>query len=146
MNGIVTTDTFEQTLDVGFNLPQTLLRPNTAEQVTVITVAPGQRLQLRWLTLHLVKLNSSATQIPTKVNASLGTFYVGLFGDRADFIRAPAGRPLLYAAVELPGAAQERPAFAINLSPGTYSMLAVNNLFGVTIEAAICGSFRLNLP
>lgn len=146
MNGLVTTSAFGKSLNVGFSLPQSILKPNSAEQVAVIDVADGQSLDLRWLTLHLVKLNSSPTTIPNKVNASLGAAYVGLYGQHAEYITSPSGRPLLYTAADVPGAVQAKPAFPVDLSPGTYSVLVVNNLYTVTLEVAVCGSFHLSLP
>jgi hypothetical protein len=146
VNGLVTTAAFNRALNVGFALPQATLLPNSAEQVTIITVAPGQRLQLRWLTLHLVRLNSAVTAAPVKVNAALATAYVGLYGQDAELIRSPAGRPLLYTGAEVPGAVQARPSFPVDLSPGTYAVLAVNNLYAVTLEVAVCGSLHVSLP
>ncbi len=143
MNALVTIDTFDRGLDVGFNLPQADLKPNTAEQVSVIEIRSNQRLQIRWLSVHLVTLSASATKIPTKVNPSLGAVYAGLFGDRANFISAPAGRPLLYVPVELPGVGQSRPALVLDLSPGIYSILAVNNLQDTVADISVTGAWRV---
>lgn len=146
MNSLVTLASFNRAIDVPFNLPQSTLQPNTAEQVAIISVLPGQQLQLRWLSIHLVKINVSPVQIPTKINPSLATTYAGLIGDRAQFLTAPAGRPLIYVPVDLPGVAHSSPAFALDLSPGTYALIAVNNLVETSIEVTVCGSFRVTLP
>lgn len=146
MNTLVTAHGFERTLEVNFNLPQTLLKPNTAEQVALLTLEAGQGLQLRWLSVHLVKLNLTSFVAPVKVNPSLGTVYAGLVGDRAAFLSAPAGRPLVYVPVELPGVAANPPAFITQLSPGTYGLIVVNNLLATEVEVSCCGAFRVTLP
>ncbi len=145
MNGLVTQFGFDRELQIPFNLPQATLQPNTAEQVAILTLAPGQNLQLRWLSVHLVKLNIQPFIAPTKVNPSLGTVYAGLVGDRAAFLTAPSGRPLVYVPVELPGVAANPPAFITELNPGTYSLIVVNNLLETTVEVSCCGAFRVTL-
>lgn len=145
MNTLVTAAGFNRQLEVSFNLSQSVLKPNTAEQVALITVEPGQQLQLRWLSVHLVKMNLDPFVLPTKVNPSLGTTYAGLVGDRASFLSAPAGRPLVYVPVELPGVAANPPAFITELSPGTYGLIVVNNLLATELEVSCCGAFRVVL-
>lgn len=142
----MTTAGFDRQLEVSFNLPQTTLKPNTAEQVAVIVLQPGQQLQLRWLSLHMVKMNLLPFVAPVKVNPSLGACYAGLMGDRAAFLTAPAGRPIVYVPVELPGVVANPPAFVTQLSPGTYSLIVVNNLQATDIEVSCCGAFRVVLP
>lgn len=146
MNSLVTTGAFNRSFDVSFNLPQTTLKPNTAEQVAVVTLAPGQQLQLRWLSVHLVKLNVPPEGLPSKVNPSLATTYAGLVGDRAAALTAPPGRPLVYVPVELPGVNHSSPSFVAGLNPGTYALIAVNNLAETEIEVSVSGSFRVALP
>lgn len=145
MNSLVTAAGFDRSLEISFNLPQTLLKPNTAEQVALVTLSPGQQLQLRWLSVHLVKLNLSTFTAPVKVNPSLGTTYAGLVGDRASFLSAPTGRPLVYVPVELPGVAANPPAFITQLNPGTYGLIVVNNLLATSLEVSCCGAFRVTL-
>ncbi len=146
MNALVTSGTFDRSFDVSFNLPQTLLKPNTAEQVAIVTLLPGQQLQLRWLSVHLVKLNVLPTVLPVKVNPSLATTYAGLVGDRAQSLTAPPGRPLVYVPVELPGVNHSSPSFVAGLSPGVYTLIAVNNLAATDIEVSVSGAFRVTLP
>lgn len=145
MNSLVTSAGFDRSLEVSFNLPQTVLKPNTAEQVALLTLLPGQQLQLRWLSVHLVKLNLSTFSTPVKVNPSLGSTYAGLVGDRASFLSAPTGRPLVYVPVELPGVAANPPAFITQLNPGTYGLIVVNNLLATELEVSCCGAFRVTL-
>lgn len=146
MNSLVTSIGFDRNLEISFNLPQTILKPNTAEQVALLTLLPGQQLQLRWLSVHLVKLNLTSFTAPVKVNPSLGTTYAGLVGDRASFLSAPTGRPLVYVPVELPGVAANPPAFITQLNPGTYGLIVVNNLLATELEVSCCGAFRVTLP
>ena len=133
-------------LEVSFNLPQSTLEPGTAEQVATIVVAQGQELELRWLSLHLIRLDLSNTSLPIKINKSMGTAYAGLVGDRAAFLTSPTGRPLVYVPVELPGVAANSPAFITQVNPGTYSLIVVNNLSTNDIEVSCCGTFRITLP
>lgn len=146
MNSLVTNTGYYRSLDVPFNLPQTTLKPDTAEQVALITISPGQQLQLRWLSIHLIKLNIASIAIPEKKNTALSTVYAGLVGDRAQFLGAPPGRPLVYVPVELPGVNHSSPSLVTDLSPGTYALLAVNNLLATEVEVSVCGSFRIILP
>lgn len=144
-NTFLTPAGFDRSLGISFNLSQSLLSPNTAEQVVVFTLARDQAVELTWLCLHLVKMNCSPTTIPTKVNTSLGSAYVGLYGDRAELIESPAGQPLVYVAVQLPGAAAADPSYLTTLSAGVYSLLVVNNLADTPIEVTVSGSLRANI-
>jgi hypothetical protein len=143
---LVTAQSRERAFDLGFNLPQATLKPNTAEQIAVVTITSTQRLQLRWLTVHFVRLLTTGGALPVKVNPSLGSVYAGLYGDRAEFLTAPAGRPLVYVPVELPGVVPVSPNFIADVTPGTYTLLLVNNLQRNKVEVVAGGSFRLTMP
>lgn len=145
MNTLVTPQRFDRTLDVSFNLPQTTLKPNTAEQVALVTLEPGQQLQLRWLSVHLIKLSLTPFLAPQKVNPSMGTAYAALVGDRASFLTAPAGQPIVYVPVELPGVVANPAAYVTQLSPGTYGLIVVNNLLWTELDVSCCGAFRVTL-
>lgn len=140
---LATTAAFRRTLDVGFCLPQTTVKAGTAEQVSSITILPGQRLLVRWLTVHFIRFAAELAP-PAKVNQALGAVYAGLYGDRGEKITAPAGQPLVYVPVELPGVVPASASYVLDLIPGTYSLLAANNLF-CDAEISVSGTFRVIL-
>ncbi len=144
-NTFITPAGFDRSLGISFNLPQSLLAANTAEQVAIFTLNREMTVEIAWLCLHLVKMNSSPVSMPTKVNTSLGSAFIGLYGDRAELIESPAGQPLVYVACQLPGAAAADPSYLVNLSPGVYSLLAVNNLVDTPLEVSVSGALRANL-
>lgn len=136
---------FSGQLSDAFNMPQTRLKANSAVQVAVLTLTGSQQASLRWCSVHFVALFSGEF-VPLKVNRSLGSVYAAVYGGAGAIgVNAPSGQPLLYIPVELPGeVGQANPSYPCLLGPGTYVILAVNNL---QFDAAVTvtGAFKIDL-
>ena len=138
----ITSTGLAQVLDQGFGMPESCLAPGATMPVGYIQLSSGQLIRLRWLSVHLIRIISTAA--PLKVNAGLGAVYAGLYPTGAA-LRFTPGQPLAYTPVEVPGVNQTSPYFYHDLeSPGTYLVLLVNNLSNAFVDVAVTGTFRVS--
>ena len=145
MNDTFTTNAqFATQLWVPFNLSQTNLSPGSCTPLGVLSLGQGQSATLSWLTLHFVRL--LAGYVPSKLNQSLNSVYVGLYGSEGSLIQVIPGQPLAYAGLDVPGVTQLSPAFAPHLAePDTYTVLVVNNLRDAAVNVVTTGTWRVVL-
>jgi hypothetical protein len=131
---------------VPFCLPETRLQPGVEQTVSTLTLLPGQRATLAWLSVHVIRI-LVLRAVPVKLNPAYDAVYAGLFGTGATRLAGPPGQPLVYAGTDLPGTIGHFPphqAWPID-EPDTYAVFAINNLTNPPVDASVTGSWLVHL-
>lgn len=135
----ITTSEFDRILTLPISLPQTELRRQRFIQLAALPVAMGQRLEIRGLTIHLVKILTPGVT-PTLDNASLGLCSSGILVD--SMATSAVGCVFING---LGAACMSSDQPVIITAPGNYRVLAFNNANNVDLSVAVTGSAKFYL-
>lgn len=133
----ITETQFERIVSLPVSLPETELRRQRYIQVGTYPIQLGQRLELRGLTIHLVKILTPGV-LPVLDNTVLSLCSAGLLvGSMASSVMG---------AVYLNGLGAgcwtaDQPV--IVTAPGTYRVVAFNNSSNVDLSVVVTGSIKL---
>lgn len=137
MNGYVTDARLNRAVNLPIAFPQTELKAGRSLFVCAFTLTHGQRLELRSLTLHAIRVLTNGV-VPELSYTSDKMCSVGLYRNSSDCT------PLASASVEGAGVA------AINCfnrvvveTPGTYSVVVKNNAANVDISVSATGAAKM---
>jgi hypothetical protein len=137
MNGYITTNRFSRIVDIPAAFAQTELRRGKTIQVAQVPLSLGQTLQLKSLTVTLVRVLTPG-QVPDLLNSSLGLCSVGLY------FGPMLSSPLAYAKVTTAGAATVNPfSTKVFSSQGFYTVLVANNTSNLDLSVAVSGALKL---
>lgn len=129
----LTYNRWSQILNLPLALPQTELRRGRSLQVAAIPVALGESVEVRALTLHLLRLLTPGVS-PVLNNSALGLCSVGIY--LTDMLTG--GTALVKATG--PGAEALNPyAPAVLSSPGFYRVIVANNTSNVDLAVVVSG-------
>lgn len=139
MNGYLTPTRFGYVLSVPVAFAQTELRRSQVLQVAQVHLAQGQRLELRHITLQVVKFLTPGA-LPRYLNSSLGACSIGLYDGPT------VTAPLTYARISSAGSAAIN-AFAKCHVPcgGVYNVFVSNNTYNIDMSVIVSGCLRVYL-
>jgi hypothetical protein len=139
MNGYLTPTRFGYVLSLPVSFAQTELLRNQVLQVAQVQIAQGQRLELRHISLHLIRFMTPGV-LPRYTNTSLGACSIGLYDGPT------VTSPLTYARISAAGTASIN-AFAKCAVPcgGVYHVFVSNNTYNIDMSVAVSGCLRLYL-
>lgn len=133
----LTTNQFDRIVTMPISLPQTELRRQRYLHVGVYPVALGQRLELRSLTLHLLKILTPGVGAILD-NTVSGLCSVGIvIGSMATSVIGQVSINGLGASTWT----ADQPV--IITAPGTYRVVAFNNSSNIDVSLAVTGSMKL---
>ncbi len=135
----ITANQFDRIINLPLALPQTELRRQRFIQLATLPVLMGQRVEIRGLTIHLVKILTPGVA-PVLDNTALGLCSTGVVVD------SMATSAIACAFVNGLGAAciaADQPV--VITAPGNYRVLAFNNSNNVDLSVAVTGSAKLYL-
>jgi hypothetical protein len=133
----LTTNQFDRIETVMIALPQTELRQQRSLHVATIMLSLGQRLELRSLNLHLLKLYTPGVLAELQVS-SLGLVSVGLYLNGG---MLTGGLGLVTRSV--PGVSSYTTAQPVLLTaPGAYKVIVSNNSNNVDVAVVVTGSAK----
>jgi len=132
----LTASHFDEILTLPISLPETELRRQRSIQIATFPVALGQRLELRSLTVHLVKILTPGVAA-TLDNTVLGLCSAGIIvGSMATCV---IGNVIVN---DLGAGCWRSDQPVIITSPGIYRVLAFNNANNVDLSVAVTGSVK----
>jgi len=135
---LLSTTQYSQIATVPLSLPQTEMQCQRSIQVAVIVLGLGQRLELRSLNLHLIKILTPGV-VPVLETTRLGLVSAGLYLGSS---MATGGIALVTATI--PGVSSYHPAQPVLVStPGIYKVFVANNSNNVDVAVALTGSARI---
>jgi hypothetical protein len=130
---------FDSAYHVPIALPQTELRAGRSIQIALLPLLAGQRMQIRALHLHLLRLLTPGV-LPTLLNTSLGLLSVGIYQNSNSML---TGSPALVT-INSPGVATLNPFSIVEFNtPGNYVALVSNNSSNIDLSIVVCGSAKL---
>lgn len=135
----ITTTQFERIVSLPIALPQTELRRQRFIQVCALPLSLNQRMEIRGLTIHLVKILTPGVS-PVLDNTVLGLCSSGVLID------SMATSAIGCVFVNGLGAAcmsSDQPV--ILTAPGTYRIVCFNNANNVDLSVVVTGSAKLYL-
>jgi hypothetical protein len=137
MNGLVSQLRFDRIAHLPISFGQTELSAGKTITVATFNVLIGQRLEIRCLTLNLVRVMTSGV-VPLSTYTSYRTCSVGLFQGTANC------SPIVYAAVDGLGTTGLN-CFrrAVIESPGNYLITVRNNTSNVDLSVAATGAVKV---
>lgn len=136
-------ETLGRWLDQPFCLSQTILFPRSSVLVASISLPPGFRLSLRWLSLHFVDIVTQ-NDVAEKLTTNMAITYAGLYSGTFENLNLHSGQPLVYVPCEVPGQNQTDPFYWRDFeAPDTYAILAVNNTSKTQLRVSVSGTFRV---
>jgi len=139
MNGYVTPKRLERIIELPVSMAQTELRRGETIQIAQATITQGQALEMRSLTVNLVRVLTFG-QIPIYLNSAFGLCSVGLY------FGPMISSPLAYAKITTNGTAMINPYKRKSMkSPGTYTVLIANNTSNIDVSICVTGSMKLYL-
>jgi hypothetical protein len=125
-------------LTIPVALPETELRRGRTLQVAAITLTLGDRLELRSMNLHLLKILTTGV-VPVLNNTAAGLVSVGVYATETPMVTGGCG--LVH--VDRPGMATwNASAPARFVTPGTYRVLVSNNASNVDLSIIVSGSLK----
>lgn len=132
----VTPSRLDRILSLPLALPQTELRRGRSIQVAVLPLALNESLEIKSLTLHLLKLLTPG-QTPDLNNTALGIVSVGIY-----LTPMLTGSAALVRAYQ-PGATALNPYSPARFTtPGAYTVIASNNTANVDVAIIVTGLAR----
>ena len=150
------TDTnFKLQASVPLALPETEMRVRSCETIACVRLEAGMSMEVRWLGLHVISVDSGMWQLPTlspvdlSINSkevpALDALFVGIyFGATPDV--PVTGVPLFKVGSDTVGFVTGNPSFPAEFNvPGYYSVVAVNNSLYDTFSASVSGVMRVQL-
>lgn len=133
----LTSPQFERILSVPISLPQTELRRGKHLEICHWHLRQGEKLVLRSLTLHVVKILTPG-EVPQLTTTALGTASVGLYAQAVGTI------PITYVSVPTAGSASLNPFALVRVTaPGSYLLGIVNHTSNLDLAVAVTGAFQL---
>ena len=156
MNTFLTQDRYADILGLSTGVPQTSLLPGETINLQVFQLVQDQVFYLHWLNFYVV---STSSNTGTKINESLGLFYVGIFRSQQ-----PSGTPIIQVGVDTSNLVQVigaeiestnyyraivylNPYYPVKIrTPGTYAMSLVNNTRELTASILVNSSSLIYLP
>jgi hypothetical protein len=165
----ITSEQLQQVLDLPVSLPLTTLDPGEWLVVSSITIAPPEKITLRWLQSEILVMSdpssgaSTITSSPTSdgtcvflgIGASLnvpnlGLAFVGMYRTfdplKQPSMQAPQEAPLVVGGQDsLPPVVAVRALTPTTYSEaGTYSFVVTNNTTDRKVSIGVTGQIRLN--
>ena len=139
MNGFVMPSRLAQIVEVPLSMAQTELRRGKTLQIAQVILAQNQVLELRSLTLNLVRILTFG-QLPAYLNSAFGLCSVGVY------FGPMISSPISYVKITTSGAALMNPyKRKVIKSPGTYTVLIANNTSNLDMSVCATGSMKLYL-
>jgi hypothetical protein len=136
MNGYVTPQRLARTFELPISMAQTELRRGEVIQIAQAMIAQGQTLEMRTLTLNLVRILTFG-QIPVYLNSAFGLCSVGLY------FGPMISSPLAYVKITTNGTAMLNPyKRKVMKSPGIYTVLIANNTNNIDLSVCATGSMK----
>lgn len=137
MNGYITKERLARTLHVPFAFPQTELRAGRSMTVAVLNLARGQRLEVRSLTLNVLRVLTTGLLPALRYNA-LSVCSIGLYAGES------SACPLVYASAQGNSSATSNPNRRHTIEgPGKYTVVVRNNTSNVDLSVAGTGAAKL---
>ena len=135
---LITVTHFDRSLVLPIALPQTELRASKSLQVATWRLALGQRIELRSLHLHLIKLLTPGVD-PQLNNSTHGIVSVGIYA--STMATSAIGVVLC---IE-PGVAALTGNDPVHITtPGDYNVVVSNNSINVDVSVAVTGAARFS--
>lgn len=133
----VTDRRFDRIVNVPAALPETELRRGKSIQIAQWRLELGQRLVLKNLCVHVVRILTPGV-LPVYANTALGTASAGLYLDGA------LTSPIALARTSVVGAVSTYPYAAhVAVTPGLYTVVVSNNTTNVDLAVCASGVFRV---
>lgn len=133
----ITNTRFDSYATVPIALAQTELRTQRYLQVATLPLAQGQRMELRSLHLHVLRILTPGV-VPVTNNTSLGLATCGLLV--STMISSAFG----IVSLNGPGVAMLNPDQPVFVStPGTYRIMVFNNSTNVDLAVIVTGSVKI---
>lgn len=133
----LTLNRFNRILNIPISLAQTELRRSKSLQVTQWVLEVGQRLNLKLLTIQVVKILTPGP-LPGYTNTALGTASIGLY------LGTSITSPLAWASTNTVGSSICNPFSShIVATPGLYTVIVSNNTNNLDLSVAATGSMRI---
>jgi len=139
MTGYITTQRLARIVHLPISFPQTEVQAGQSISVAAFIVGVGQRLEIRSLTLNVIRILTPSV-VPVLDFTAYQTCSAGLY------LGASNCSPLAFASVEGNGVAAIN-AFrkTVIATPGTYSVIVQNNTINVDLSVAATGAVKLYL-
>jgi hypothetical protein len=136
MTGYVTPSRLARTIELPISMAQTELRRGEVIQIAKAMIDQGQTLEMRMLTLNLVRVLTFG-QIPVYLNSAFGLCSVGLY------FGPMISSPLAYVKITTNGTAMLNPyKRKVMKSPGVYRILIANNTSNLDLSVCATGSMK----
>jgi len=134
---LLTPNRFSRIVNIPITLAQTELRRSKSIRIGDWAVKLGQKLQVKCLTVHLVKVLTPGP-LADYNNTALGMASVGVY------FGPMMCSPLVYASAGNVGAFTVNPFTTYTfLSPGIYSVVLSNNTNNLDLSVVVTGSLKL---
>ena len=135
MTGYVTDKQYARCANVPLSAAQTELRAAKTLMLASVTLAHGERLELRGLTLSLISvLNPAIT--PKYLNSDLGLCSVGIYN--TTMISSPLAYTLSHGNTTITNPFSN----CVIATPGVYQVILSNNTSNVDLSVAATGSLK----
>jgi hypothetical protein len=133
----VNTASYAKTLTIPISLPQTELKRGRSVRVASWNLKLGERLELRSLTLHVLRILTPGPQ-PIYTNTALGAASAGIY------LGETVTSPIAWTFVGSVGAASTNPFHVRRMiTPGTYTVIVSNNTANLDLAVCATGCVRL---
>ena len=137
MTGYLTTNRLARIDHLPIALAQTELKAATSVPIVSFYVAQGQRLELSYLSLGLLRV-LTAGAVPVFLYSSQKLCSVGLYRESVDC------SPLALAALDITGSACANPFRKCTIeAPGNYRVIVRNNSSNVDLSVVVTGIAKL---
>lgn len=132
----ITSSQFDRIVTLPISLPQTELRRQRAIQIATFPLLLGQRLEMRSLTVHLVKILTPGV-VPVLDNTALGLCSAGII---AGSMATSVIGSVFTNGIGSGTWSAEQPV--IITAPGVYRVLAFNNAANIDLSVTVTGSVK----
>jgi len=131
----LTQNRYDRIVSLPISLPQTELRRGRSIEAAVVNLGLGEELEVRSLTIHLVRILTQGTQ-PSLNNTALGLASAGVY-----FATMLTGGAFVKA--DAIGAWTWNPSAPMRfVTPGIYRVLVSNNASNTDLAVTVTGSIK----
>lgn len=137
MNGYITNERLRRTLHVPFSFPQTELRAGRSMAVAVINLTRGQRLEVRSLTLNVLRVLTTGL-LPALRYDAMSVCSLGVYSGES------TACPVVYTTAKGNSSTTSNPNRRHVLEgPGKYTVVVSNNTSNLDLSVAGTGAAKL---